>query len=87
MRNDAYDFAEDRYECFNGYADNISVQDNFHLIGSCIQESADKHMPSKTSRHGRSLYSVPWITLVVKRKIRKRNKTHTNNGKRRKNKG
>ena len=54
MRKDAPDFAKDRY--FNGYSDNRSVQENFDLITSSIQESADKHIPSKTSR---SVSSVP----------------------------
>ena len=54
MRKDVSDFARDRY--FNGYSDNRSVQENFDLITSFIQESADKHIPSKTSR---SVSSVP----------------------------
>ena len=66
MRKDASDFAKDRY--FNGYSDNHSVQENFDLITSFIQESADK-----TSR---SVSSVPWITPEIRRKIRRRNKTH-----------
>ena len=64
MKKDASDFAKDRY--FNGYSDNRSVQENFDLIISFIQESADKHIPSKTSR---SVSSVPWITLEIRRKI------------------
>ena len=71
MRKDVSDFARDRY--FNGYSDNRSVQENFDLITSFIQESADKHIPSKTSR---SVSSVPWITPEIRRKIRRRNKTH-----------
>ena len=71
MREDASDFAKDRY--FNGYSDNRLVQENFDLIISFIQESADKHIPSKTSR---SVSSVPWITPGIRRKIRRRNKTH-----------
>ena len=42
-RKDASDFAKDRY--FNGYSDNCSVQENFDLITSFVQESADKHNP------------------------------------------
>ena len=38
-----------------------------------IQDSADKHIPSKTSR---SVSSVPWITTEIRRKIRRRNKIH-----------
>ena len=38
-----------------------------------IQESADKHIPSKTSR---SVSSVPWITPEIRRKIRRKNATH-----------
>ena len=70
MRKDASDFAKDRY--FNGYSDNRSVQENFDLITSFIQESADKHTPFKTSR---SVSSVPWITPEI-RMIPRRNKTH-----------
>ena len=66
MRKDACDFAKDRY--FSGYSDNRSVQKNFDLITSFIQESADKHIPSKTSR---SVSSVPWITPEIRRKIRR----------------
>ena len=43
-----------------------------YLITSFIQESADKHIPSKTSR---SVSSVPWITPEIKWKNRRRNKT------------
>ena len=71
MRKDASDFAKDRY--FSGYSDNRSVQENLDLITSFIQESADEHIPSKTSR---PVSSVPWITLEIRRKIRRRNKTH-----------
>ena len=71
MRKDASDFAIDRY--FNGYSDNRSVQENFDLITSFIQETADKHIPSKTSR---SVSLVPWITPEIRRKIGRRNKTH-----------
>ena len=43
------------------------------MITSFIQESVDKHIPSKTSR---SVSSVPWITHEIRRKIRKKNETH-----------
>ena len=35
--------AKDMY--FNGYSDNRSVQENFDLIISSFQESADKYIP------------------------------------------
>ena len=54
---------------FNGYSDTRSVQENFNLITSFIQESADKHIPSKTSR---SVSSVHWITPEIRRKIRRK---------------
>ena len=50
-----------------------SVEENFNLITSFIQDSADKHIPSKTSR---TVSSVPWITSEIRRKIRRRNRTH-----------
>ena len=49
------------------------MQKNFDLLTSFIQHSADKHIPSKTSR---SVSLVPWITPEIRRKIRKKNKTH-----------
>ena len=67
MRSDALRFAKERY--FNGYSDSRSVQENFNLITSFIQESADKHIPSKTSR---SVSSVPWIIPAIRRKIRRK---------------
>ena len=54
MRKDAFEFAKEKY--FNGYADTRSVQENFNLITSFIQDMADKDIPSKTSR---SVSSVP----------------------------
>ena len=67
MRAETLKFAKERY--FNGYSDTRSVQENFNLITSLIQESADKHIPSKTSR---SVSSVPWITPEIRRKIRRK---------------
>ena len=71
MRKGAFEFAKEKY--FNGFPDTRSVQENFNLITSFIQDSADKHIPSKTSR---TVSSVPWITSEIRRKIRRRNKTH-----------
>ena len=71
MRKDTLEFAKEKY--FNGHSDTRSVQENFDLLTSFIQESADKHIPSKTSR---SVSSIPWITPEIRRKIRRRNKTH-----------
>ena len=50
-----------------------SVQENFDLLTSFIQDSADKHISSKISR---SVSSIPWITPEIRRKIRRKNKTH-----------
>ena len=71
MRKDTLKFAKEKY--FNGHSDTRSVQENFNLITSFIQDSADNHIPSKTSR---SVSSVPWITPEIRRKIRKKNETH-----------
>ena len=43
------------------------------MLTSFIQDTADKHIPSKTSR---SVSSIPWITPEIRRKIRRKNKTH-----------
>ena len=51
--------------------DTRSVQENFNLITSFIQDSADKHIPTS-----RSASSVPWITPAIRRKIRRNNATH-----------
>ena len=71
MRKDTFEFAMEKY--FNGYPNTRSVQENFNLITSFIQDSADKHIPSKTSR---TVSSVPWISSEIRRNIRRRNKTH-----------
>ena len=71
MKADALNFAKEKY--FNGYSDTRSVQENFNLITSFIQDSVDKHIPSKTSR---SVSSVPWLTLEIRKKIRRKNATH-----------
>ena len=71
MRRDSSNFAKDKY--FNGHSGSRSVQENFNLITSFIQDAVDKYIPSKTSR---SVASVPWITPEFRRNIRKRNKIH-----------
>ena len=71
MRKDTLEFAKEKH--FNGHSDTRSVQENFDLLNSFIQDSADKHIPSKTSR---SVSSIPWITPEIRRKIRRKNKTH-----------
>ena len=71
MRAETLKFAKEKY--FNGYSDTRSVQENFNLITSFIQDSADKHIPSETSR---SVSSVPWITPEIRRKIHRKNITH-----------
>ena len=48
------------------------------MITSFIQDSANKHIPSKTSH---SVSSVPWITPEIRRKIRNKNETHANDKK------
>ena len=67
----AIKFAKERY--FNGYSDSRSVQENLNLITSFIQDSANKHIPSKFSR---SVSSVPWITPAIRRKSRRKIATH-----------
>ena len=57
MRKDTLKLTKDRY--FNGHSDTRSVQENFNLITPFIQDSTDKHIPSKSSR---SVSSVPLIT-------------------------
>ena len=74
MRSDALRFAKERY--FNGYSDTrilAQFKKIFNLIISFFQDSADKHIQSKTSC---SVSSVPWITPAIRRKIRRKNATH-----------
>ena len=54
---------------FNGYSDSHSVKEKINLMTSFIQDSADKHIPSKTSR------SVPWISSAIRKKSRRKNAT------------
>ena len=42
-----------------------------HLITSFIQDWADKHIPSKTSR---TVSSVPWITPEIRRRFARKMK-------------
>ena len=44
MRKDTLEFAKKKY--FNGYSDTRSVQENFDLLTSFIQDSAVKNIPS-----------------------------------------
>ena len=67
MRKDTLECAKEKY--FNGNSDTRSVQDNFDLLTSFIQDSVNKHIPSKT---GRSVSSIPWITHEIRRKIRRK---------------
>ena len=71
MRNDTLKFAKERY--FNGLSDTRSVQENFNLITSFIQDSTNKHIPSKPNR---SVSSIASITPGIRRKIQKKNETH-----------
>ena len=69
MRKDTLEFAKEKY--LNGHSDTRSVQQTFDLLTSFIQDSADKHIPLKTSR---SVSSIPWITPEIRRKIHRKNK-------------
>ena len=71
MRRDTLEFAKEKY--FNGHSDTRSVHENFDLLTSFIQDSANKHIPSEISR---SVSSIPWITSEIKRTIRRKNQTH-----------
>ena len=68
MREDALYFAKDRY--FNGNSDNRSVPDKFDFFRSRF---CGKVYPSKTNR---LTSSIPRITPEIRRKIRRRNRTH-----------
>ena len=67
MRTETNKLTKEKY--FNGYSDTRPAQENFNLITSFIQDTADKHIPSKTSR---SVSSVPWIAPEIRRKIRRK---------------
>ena len=62
MRKDTLEFAKEKF--FSSHSDTRSEQENFDLLTSFIQDSTDKHIPSKTSR---SVSSVPWITSEIKK--------------------
>ena len=66
IRQDSSNFAKDKY--FRGHSGSPSVQENFNLITSFIQEAVDKYIPSKTSR---SVASIPWITSAIRRNSKK----------------
>ena len=71
MRKSTLEFAKEKH--FNGHSDTRSVQENFDLLTSFIQDSADRHIPSKTSK---SVASIPCITPEIRRTIRRQNKIH-----------
>ena len=48
MRRDSSNFAKDKY--FSGHSGSRSVQENFNLVTSFIQEAVDKYIPSKTEK-------------------------------------
>ena len=58
MRAETLKFANERY--FNGYSDTRSVQENFNLITTFIQESKAKHIPLKTSRSVSTDKNLSW---------------------------
>ena len=66
MRADTLKFAKENY--YNGYSNTRSVQEIF-LLAPFIQDSADKHIPSKTKC---SVSSVPWISPEIRGKIRRK---------------
>ena len=45
------------------------LENDFDLLTYFIQDSADKHIPSKTTR---SVSSITWITPEIRRKIRRK---------------
>ena len=71
LRKDTLEFAKEKF--FHCHSDTRLVQENFDLLTSFIQDSADKHILSKTSR---SVSSIPWITPEIRRKIRRKTKIH-----------
>ena len=68
MRKDTLEFAKENY--FSCHLDTRPVQENFDLL--TFHSRHGGYIPSKTSR---SVSSIPWITPVIRRKIRKKNKT------------
>ena len=56
-RKDASEIAEENY--FDGYPDTRSVQENFNLISSFMQDLADKHIPSKIVRRSLRFPGLP----------------------------
>ena len=68
MRKDEPRFTKEKY--LNRHSGARSVQENFNLITSFIQDSAEKHIPSKTGK------TVSSVLSKVRIKIRRRNKIH-----------
>ena len=68
LRKDAPRFTKEKY--LNRHSEARSVQENFNLITSFVQDSAEKHIPSKT---GKTVSSVP---SEIRIKNRRRNKIH-----------
>ena len=68
----------------NGYSDNRSVQENFDLITSSFQESADKHIPSKifVPLDKPLGYEVRFVKKKKNKKKKKKKKKNTQKRKR-----
>ena len=66
MRRDSPNFVKDKY--FNGHSGSRSVQENFNVITSFIQEAVHKYIPYKTSR---SIASIPGLHLRLEGKFGK----------------
>ena len=73
LRKDALRFAKEKN--FNGHfdldLDARTLQENFHLITLIIENSANEHITSKTSK---CVSLIAWIPTEIRRKIHRRNK-------------
>ena len=71
MRKAAKDFGSEKY--FNGHSGSRNIEENWLLVKNFLKEIESKFIPSRESKSSKGL---PWLSMPIRRLIRRRNKTH-----------
>ena len=71
MREETKAFSKEKY--FNGYHNKRSIEENWKMIKSFIEETTNANIPTKKAS---KKVSLPWVTKGIRALIRKRDRTH-----------
>ena len=71
MREETLAFSKEKY--FNGYHNKRSIEKNWSMIKSFLEQTTTANIPSKKASRK---VSLPWVTKGIKALIRKRDRTH-----------